>query len=131
MFKTHPEKLRRFSDHPSKVNCATFAEVLTIDEMQCDIVAAVIGCHCAESMKLQQRDAMAVRQSFWRTPREWIMAVEQKTGSIPPEYDAAIRRITRRFARVKQCHRNWFGARAGIRCYCDEHSHENLPSERR
>ena len=131
VFKTHPEKLRRFSDHPPKVNCATFAEVLNIDEMQCDIVAAVIGCRCAESMKLHQRQAMAVRRTIWETPRGWITAVEQNADSIPPDYGAAIRRITRRFARVKQCHRNWLGARSGIRCYCDEHGHENLPSERR
>lgn len=130
-FEKHPDQLRQFNDHPPKGNCATFAEVLAIDEGQCDITAEIIGCRCPENMKQQQTEAMAVRQAVWNTPREWLSAVEGIAGSIPPDYDTTIRKITQRYARAKRCHRNWIGQRAGIRCYCDEHGHGNSQPEKR
>ena len=120
-FMKTPEKAIACGNHPPKKQCATFDEVLAIDHMQTDIVAEIIDCKCASSMKMQQTEAMEIRRAVWRSPREWIEASE--SGSIPKDTEIALQKIIRRYARAKSCHRNWSGKRAGVRCYCDEHDH--------
>ncbi len=123
-FEKHQDAIQAFQDFPPKKECATFDDVLVIDNAQCIIVANLIGCQCVDSMQQQQAEVMEVRKTLWSSPREWIKAAEAydaKDTSL--EHAAPSRAITRRYSRKKQCHRNWHGPRAGLRCYCDVHKH--------
>ena len=115
-FEKYPEQLKAFqklgSDYP------TFDHWLNIDLKKCDIVAKVIGCQRTEDLKEQQRENIEYRRSACSTPNEWL-----KKFSSDPEHRAQIRRIAKRFARQKRCHRNYESKKAGIRCYCDKHNH--------
>ena len=116
-FLDRPQEHHTYSDLPSSY--VTFEEWLAVDAQKTDIVARVIGCKCPESLKQQQHEAMEYRRTVCSTAVEWIGRF-----SGDPGYSAApIRRITQHFLRQKQCHRNWEGKWAGVRCYCDTHNH--------
>ncbi len=115
-FGRFPELLESYKKLPSSYT--TFDEWQETDDKKCDIIAAVIGCKCVKTIKEQQREAMAYRRTVCATAEEWI---ERFSNS--PDYDGPIRHIIRRYATKKMCHRNWIGAKAGVRCYCDTHNH--------
>ena len=116
-FKKHPEHLKAFQEVGD--NYTSFEEGFIQDIQKCDIVAAVIGCHCEHDLKKQQKEAMEHRESVCGTPKEWFERL-----SSDHKYGDQIERIIKRFSKQKRCHRNYEGERAGIRCYCDEHAHQ-------
>lgn len=115
-FQEHPQQFEAYQKLPT--DYATFDEWQEIDEQKTDIITAVIGCKCAETLKEQQREAMAYRRTICSTAREWL---EKFTGD--PSHAEPVSRIARRYLRKKKCHRNYEGPRAGVRCYCDVRNH--------
>lgn len=111
MFGKYPDLRAKYQELPC--DYGTFDEWLFVDAKKCDIVAEVIGCRNAVSIKAQQKEAMAWRQSAAPDPKAWICRYSNVR-----EYSTRIDQLTRSFMRRKLCHRNWSGSRAGIRCYC-------------
>jgi hypothetical protein len=97
---------------------------VTLDEWyeaniaKAEIAASVIGCKCLHNLKEQEKEFMKYRKSICTTMEEWSKVVDK------PEHDHAIRRIIEKYREQKRCHRDFYGPQAGIRCYCDEHNHQ-------
>lgn|SRR3989338_11163330 len=106
----HPVLLVKFLRRPR-----TYSDLdhwLEIDEQKCEIVAKIIGCNNAESLKAQQKENMSYRQTVATSFEEWMLR------SRCPVHAGAIDAIATQYEVRKMCHRHYDGREAGIWCYC-------------